>query len=113
MKHGEKARLEILNAGLQLWRADPSKVNARNIAKLIGKTHPAVYHHYPDKERLLKAVAAHGVKTGDSVVIVSLMLTGHPLVSSLDGAERQKHLDVVKGLGTLLQEQVSTSSDPL
>ena len=94
-------RTAILNAGLQLWRSDPSKINARNIAKIIGKTHPTVYHHYPDKERLLKAVAHHGVKTGDSVVIVSLMLTGNPIVTSLSEDERQKHLNVVRELSTI------------
>ena len=97
-------RTAILDAGLQLWRADPNKINARNIAKIIGKTHPTVYYHYPDKERLLKAVAHHGVKTCDSVVIVSMMLTNHPLVAGLSEAERQKHLDVVKRLGTLTVE---------
>lgn len=92
-------RTAILDAGVKLWRADPSKVNARNIAKLIGKTHPTVYHHYPDKERLLKAVAHHGVQTGDSVLIVSLMLTDHPLVAAMSEDERQKHLDVLKNSG--------------
>lgn len=113
MKHGDKSRQEILDAGLKLWRVDPSKVNARNIAKLIGKTHPTVYHHYPDKERLLKAVAHHGVQKGDSIVIVSMMLMGNPLIAELSEAERQKHLNVVKGLGTLSQEQTSTTSDPV
>lgn len=101
MKYGEKVRKQILDAGLKLWRADPSKVDAGNIAKLMGRTRPSIYHHYPDKERLLKAVAHHGVKTGDSVVIVSLMLTGHPLVADMDEDERQKHLEVVKSIGEL------------
>ena len=94
-------RTAILDAGLVLWKADPSKVNARNIAKIIGKTHPTVYHHYPDKERLLKAIAHHGVKTGDSIVIVSLMLTSNPVVADLSQEERQKHLDAVKSIGEL------------
>lgn len=104
MKHGDKARKQILDAGVQLWRADPSRINARNIAKLIGKTHPTVYHHYPDKERLLKAVASHGVREGDSFVIVSLILTNNPLVADMSEDERQKHLNIVKQWGTQSQE---------
>lgn len=99
MKHGEKIRKQILEAGLQLWQSDASKINARNIAEIVGKTHPTIYHHYPTKKDLLEAIARHGVEVGDSVVIVSLMLAGSPLIASLSAEERQKHLDVVKSIG--------------
>ena len=98
MSKGERTRMEILEAGLKIWRYDPSKVNAVNIAKLIGKTHPAVYHHFP--RNIKKAVASYGVRKGDSVVIVHLILTNDPLVESLSEDERQKHLNTVKELGT-------------
>lgn len=98
MKKGEKARQEILEAGLKLWHYDPSKVNPVNIAKLIGKTHPAVYHHFPTN--IKKAVAAYGIRKGDSVVIVSLYLTNDPLVADMKPEEIQKHLDVLKATTT-------------
>lgn len=93
MKHGDKVRLEILEAGLKLWHYDPSKVNARNIAKLIGKTHPAVYHHFPSN--IKNAVAGYGVRKNDSTVIVSLILTNNHLISHLTPEERLMHLNAI------------------
>lgn len=95
MKHGDKIKKQILEAGLALWSENPNMVNARNVAKLVGKTHPTIYHHYPTKKHLLHAVAKHGVEIGNSVVIVHLILTGHPLIKSLSETERQKHLNAV------------------
>lgn len=96
MKKGNKTREAILKAGLELWKINPSLISAVNIAKKIGKTHPTVYHHFKSEEHLQKAVALYGVQKDDSIVIVSLMLTGNPLVSKLCEDERQKHLNAVK-----------------
>lgn len=95
MSYREKVRTEILEAGVKIWHADPSKVSARNIAKVIGKTHPSIYHHYPNKNRLLTAVANHAIQAGDSVVIVSLILTNSPLVGALTEEERMAHIKSV------------------
>lgn len=97
MTRGEKTREKILEAGLKLWKYDPSKVNARNIAKMINKTHVAVYHHFP--HNIKKVIAAYGVRKEDSVVIVSLMLTGDPLVAHLTEDQKRKHLNALKNLG--------------
>lgn len=95
-----KTREEILHAGLKLWREKGvENVNARNVGELINKTHPTIYYHYETRDELIKAVAEYGVQTGDSVIIVSLMLTGDPLVANLTDAERHKHLDVLKNSG--------------
>ena len=92
-----KYKDEILEAGLRLWKYDPSKVSTRNIAKLIGKSHVTVFNQFPNGVR--KAVAAHGVAQGDSVVIVSLMLIGDPLVANLTDAQREEHLQAVRSIG--------------
>lgn len=99
MKISEYTKKQILDAGVQLWREDPNKINARNIAKLINKTHPTIYNHYPNKKHLVEAVASHGVQTGDSVIIVNLLLMGHPMIADIPEDERQKHLNVVRELG--------------
>lgn len=87
---------KILEAGLKLWRSDPSKVNPHHVARMIGKTRPAIYYYFKNTEDLKKAVAAYGIEQGDSVVIVGLMLTDSPLVKDLTEAERRKHLSAVK-----------------
>ena len=97
-------REKILEAGLQLWRMDPSKVNPFNVAKMIGKTHASIYHHFKDSEHLKRAVAVYGLQKGDSVVIVTLMLVNDPLVASLSEDERQKHLNMMKEYGTSSEE---------
>lgn len=86
----------MLEVGLKLWRSDPTKISTRNIAKMIGKSHVTVFNKFPNGVR--KAIAAHGVAKGDSVVIVSLMLINDPLVANLSEEEREKHLQAVRSI---------------
>lgn len=97
MSRAKKTRTEILEAGLKLWKLDPTLITNRAIAEIIGKTHVTVFNHFPNGT-LRKAVAAYGVQQKDSVVIVSLLLNKDPLVTDLSEEERQKHLDFVKAL---------------
>lgn len=96
-KKGQIVREEILEAGLKIWRYNPSMVTTRNIAEMIGKSHVTVHYHFP-QNGLRKAVARHGVMKGDSVVIVSLLLIGDNLVKDLTEEERDFHFSAVKEL---------------
>lgn len=98
MNRKDKIKTDILKAGLEIWKKNPNAVNARNVAKMINKTHPTVYHYYPTKRDLVDAIAKYAVDVGDSFIIVSLMLASSPFISGLSEKERQIHLSTVSSL---------------
>lgn len=88
MKHGDRIRLEILNAGLEVW----PDVTLSNVARAAGlKTHAAVSYHFP-ADKLKDLVAEHAVETGHSAIIVQLIGAGHPSIKSLTERQRSAHL---------------------
>ena len=93
MKHGDKMKQNILNAGLVLWRQNPIHVTARNVGDAVGLRHSTVLHHF--KGRLRDAVAEHAVAAGDSKIIMQLMATNHPAVAGLSEEDRAKHAAAV------------------
>jgi AcrR family transcriptional regulator len=97
MRHGDKQKRKILDAGLKLWRQDPARVTARSIADAVGLTHPTVLSHFKEAGGLRDAVAAHAVEKGDSRIIVQLMAQGHDAVKNLSDADRRRHAGVVVG----------------
>ncbi|MBX7481613.1 TetR/AcrR family transcriptional regulator [Qipengyuania qiaonensis] len=58
--HGE-LREALLNAALDLVRAEgPGALSLRRLAKAVGVSAMAPYHHFPDRGALLAAVATRG-----------------------------------------------------
>lgn len=94
MKRGKLTKQKILDAGLKIWHIDPSNISTRKIGEMIGMSHCTVAYHYPDG-KLKDAIAAYGISKGDSVVVVSLILTGHHLVDGMSVEEKQKHLNAL------------------
>lgn len=94
MKHGDKVKQMILDAGLILWANDPTSVSAREIGRKIKMTHANVLYHFPD-DSLKDAIADQAVKTGNSRVIVQLMAIDHPAVNGMSVRERKKHVAMV------------------
>ena len=58
--HGD-LRAALLDAGLKmLGAAHVENISLREIARCVGVSAPAVYHHFPDKASLLAALAREG-----------------------------------------------------
>lgn len=91
MKHGERVKERILNAGLKVW----PDVTLSSVARAAGfKSHRSVsYHFAPDV--LKDAIAEHAIKTGNSRVIVQLVAIGHPAIENMSPRERAKHFKSV------------------
>ena len=59
--HGD-LRTALLDAGLKMLGAAPvENISLREIARRVGVSAPAVYHHFPDKASLLAALACVGL----------------------------------------------------
>ncbi|RYE93090.1 MAG: TetR/AcrR family transcriptional regulator [Oxalobacteraceae bacterium] len=59
--HGD-LRTALLDAGLEMLGAAPvENISLREIARRVGVSAPAVYHHFPDKASLLAALARVGL----------------------------------------------------
>lgn len=82
MKHGDKIKLSILEAGRQLWRENPNLVNATNIAKKLSLSRTAVTYYFR-KNELTNAVAKYSIEQKDFNVILNLISTKHPLVKDI------------------------------
>jgi len=95
MRHGEKAKKEILEAGLKIWRKNPRDLTARAIAREIGKTHSAVLYWY-SADTLFDAVAKYAVQMKDARVIVQLIAMSHPAVMKLPDKEKLEYINTVK-----------------
>lgn len=93
MKHGERRKAQILDAGLQLWREDAGSVTARGIAKLLGLTHTAVLYHCKNSDALKKSIADHAVAVGDPVVVPMLITARHAAVANMSDADRSAYLN--------------------
>src|SRR5262245_66456651 len=58
MKNDKETRAAILAAGMRLLeRGGPEAVRMRRVAKAVGVTAMAIYHHFPDRDALLRALA--------------------------------------------------------
>lgn len=86
MRNSEKTKKLILEAGLKLW----PNITAREIARQVGITHPAVAYHFG--KDLSNAVARYAVEIGDSRVIAQLIATKHEVALNLTAACKAKHM---------------------
>lgn len=91
MKHSEKIKQIILEAGIKIWHGDPMKVTARNIAKAIEMTHSTILYHFGEKG-IRNAVAEYAVKIGDEKIIVQLISSYHPSVSKLPNSVKNRFI---------------------
>lgn len=58
--HGD-LRAALVGSALRILETEPvEKVTLRRLARETGVTHAAPYHHFPDRQALLAAVAARG-----------------------------------------------------
>lgn len=90
-KHGDKVRLQILNAGLEIW----PDITPSSVARAAGmKSHAAVLYHFPRNE-LKNAIAEHAIATGHSRVIIQLIARGHPATKKMSLAEKRRHFTTV------------------
>lgn len=79
MKHGERMKLKMLQTGIEVWHKSHKDVTARNIARVLGMAHTAVYYHFP--LGIEKAVAKHALKIKDKTIIIQMIAMNHPVVS--------------------------------
>lgn len=63
-------REALIAAALELLAGDgePDALSLREVARRVGVSHPAAYHHFAGKESLLAAVAAEGFKRLDAAM---------------------------------------------
>ena len=64
--HHGGLRQAVIDEGLRLLDAnqkEPDALSLRQIARNVGVSAPAVYHHFPDKQALLKSLADYGMQT--------------------------------------------------
>jgi AcrR family transcriptional regulator len=58
MKHDQETRAAVLAAAHRLLeKGGPESVTMRRVAKTVGITAMAIYHHFPDRDALLRALA--------------------------------------------------------
>jgi AcrR family transcriptional regulator len=63
--HHGGLRQAVIDEGLRLLHAnqnEPDSLSLRQIARNVGVSAPAVYHHFPDKQALLKSLADYGMQ---------------------------------------------------
>jgi AcrR family transcriptional regulator len=63
--HHGGLRQAVIDEGLRLLDAnqkEPDALSLRQIARNVGVSAPAVYHHFPDKQALLKSLADYGMQ---------------------------------------------------
>ncbi len=83
---GDRMKKMILDTGVKLW----PNVTAREIARRLGVTHPAVGYHFG--ETLRDAVAEHAVETGNARVIAQLIVSKHKAARKLSPEARAKYI---------------------
>lgn len=92
MKHGERTRKRILDAGVKLWIETGGNVSPINIGAVLNMTHSAILYHYRTTGALRDAIATHAVSVGDSRVIMHLIALRHPAINDLDTEARDRHV---------------------
>lgn len=91
MKHGDKVKQSILDAGLSVWAEKGRQaVTTRAIGKAVGLTHGAVLYHFGAASTMVDAVAEEAVRVGNSTVIRQLIATNHPAVNDMPGEQKAK-----------------------
>ena len=91
MKHNEKIKTKILEAGIKVWHDNPMSVTARFVAKTISMDHATILYHF-GKQGIRNAIAEYAVKIGDSKIIVQLIASCHPTVSNLPKSAKNRHM---------------------
>lgn len=94
MKAGERRKIEILNAAVNLWSNQTDCPTTRQVAEKACCTHTTVLYHFP-KNTLRNAAANWAVVNGVSSVIVKLILENHPVVINMSEVNRKKHLNAI------------------
>jgi len=90
---GAKKRIEILNAGLELWRAHgEAAVTARAVGQRVGISHAGVLHHCKSASGLRQAVATWAVEQQDRTVVPQLIVGRHPAADLLTPEQRAQYL---------------------
>lgn len=90
--HGERVKVQILQAGLKLWRENPAFVSAKRIGAALGLTHSGCLYHYGSSAALRDAVAEYAVAAGDPVVVPQLITANHPAAAALTQEARAAYL---------------------
>lgn len=86
MKHGDRIKKKILDAGVSLW----PDVTPSTVARKLEMTHAAVLYHYT-ATALKDAVAVHAVENKNASVIVSLLAMKHKATRDLTQEERDHY----------------------
>jgi len=95
MKHGDRRKAQILEAGLELWRTDAASVSARRIAKMLGMTHTAILYHWKTSNALKAAIAEYAIMLRCPVVVPMLIVSKHPSIAALSLTDRVGYLSQV------------------
>lgn len=85
-------KVDILEMGLRLWRADVEPSARRIAIELKLSSHAAVLYHFKSSLGLRNAIAYHAVEQGESRVIVRLISENHTAVASMSDDMRQEHM---------------------
>ena len=116
---GEKLRDEILEATerLLIELGDENAVSIRAVADAVGKTAPAIYLHFADKDELIRAVCARRFEDFDRALetagarsddpLESLRLRGEAYIRF--GVEHPEHYKVL--MMTARQRQIEPLED--
>lgn len=95
MKHGDRRKAQILEAGLQLWRNEQVAPTARSIAKALGMTHTTILYHFKDTDNLKQALAGYAVQSRDSIIVPILIAGRNPATATLSEAEKSEFLSAI------------------
>lgn len=87
---GDKTKLLILKTGLQMWKENPTSVNAYSISKRIKMTHGSIMYHFPYGVR--DAVANYALEVKDPIVIGQLIAVGDPLVRDMSPSDKTEYM---------------------
>src|SRR3954452_9491952 len=86
--HGDLRRALLDAARVELHKVGLRELSLRSVARRAGVTHTAAYHHFADKEELLRRVAQEGFEKLDAAMVKEVEAAGaHPL-ERLVGAAR-------------------------
>src|SRR4051812_26098504 len=86
--HGDLRRALLDAARVELHKVGVHELSLRSVARRAGVTHTAAYHHFADKDALLRRVAQEGFEKLDAAMAQEIEGAGADPVDRLVAAGR-------------------------